>query len=71
MIPAGERVNLDEQTVCYCTYQDGTWYTHPHATCEQRPKPTLPPNARPAPPPEEEGRRKAASPYVPRLDLIP
>lgn len=71
VIPAGERVNIDEQTVCYCTYQDGTWYTHPHATCEQRPKPTLTPSARNDPSVEEESRRKGGNPYIPRLDVIP
>ncbi|KAL2101297.1 hypothetical protein ACEWY4_003058 [Coilia grayii] len=36
VIPAGERVSIDERTVCFCTYRDGTWQTHPHATCETR-----------------------------------
>ena len=36
MIPAGERVDIDERTVCFCTYRDGTWQTHPHASCETR-----------------------------------
>lgn len=29
-------MEVDERTVCYCTYRDGTWQTHPHATCETR-----------------------------------
>ncbi|XP_031420829.1 von Willebrand factor C domain-containing protein 2-like [Clupea harengus] len=36
VIPAGERVDIDERTVCFCTYRDGTWQTHPHASCETR-----------------------------------
>ncbi|XP_076853618.1 von Willebrand factor C domain-containing protein 2-like [Brachyhypopomus gauderio] len=39
IIPVGERVEVDEWTVCYCTYRDGTWHTHPHATCERRQQP--------------------------------
>uniref|UniRef100_A0A3Q3AWB8 Si:dkey-283b1.7 n=1 Tax=Kryptolebias marmoratus TaxID=37003 RepID=A0A3Q3AWB8_KRYMA len=29
VIPAGKHVNIDDRTVCYCTYWDGTWHTHP------------------------------------------
>uniref|UniRef100_A0A672T8H1 Si:dkey-283b1.7 n=1 Tax=Sinocyclocheilus grahami TaxID=75366 RepID=A0A672T8H1_SINGR len=36
VISAGERVEIDERTVCFCTYRDGTWQMHPHATCEER-----------------------------------
>ncbi|XP_069544591.1 von Willebrand factor C domain-containing protein 2-like [Brachyistius frenatus] len=64
VIPAGERVNVDEWTVCYCTYRDGTWHTHPHATCEQRPEPTPTLSARTEPP-------RGGRPFIPRLDLIP
>ncbi|XP_062841070.1 von Willebrand factor C domain-containing protein 2-like [Trichomycterus rosablanca] len=39
IIAAGERVEVDEWTVCFCTYRDGTWLTHPHATCEARQRP--------------------------------
>lgn len=67
VIPAGERVDIDEQTACYCTYRDGTWNTHPHATCEQRsqPSPTLSTSTDP-PRDEDTGGR-----LFPRLDLIP
>ncbi|KAI3360291.1 hypothetical protein L3Q82_014608, partial [Scortum barcoo] len=56
VIPAGERINIDERTVCYCTYRDGTWHTHPQATCEQRPLPSPTPSARTEPPADEEAR---------------
>uniref|UniRef100_A0A4W4EK84 Si:dkey-283b1.7 n=1 Tax=Electrophorus electricus TaxID=8005 RepID=A0A4W4EK84_ELEEL len=40
VIPVGERVEVDEWTVCYCTYRDGTWHTHPHIPlwemCQQK-----------------------------------
>ncbi|XP_016350492.1 brorin-like [Sinocyclocheilus anshuiensis] len=36
VISAGERVEIDERTVCFCTYRDGMWQMHPHATCEER-----------------------------------
>ncbi|KAG5833041.1 hypothetical protein ANANG_G00297660 [Anguilla anguilla] len=35
VIPAGVRVEVDEHTVCFCSYKDGTWETHPQATCEE------------------------------------
>ncbi|XP_018553891.1 von Willebrand factor C domain-containing protein 2-like [Lates calcarifer] len=71
VIPAGERVNIDEQTVCYCTYQDGTWHTHPHATCEQHPHPSLTPDVRTEPPRDEDTRGKGGRTFIPRLDVIP
>lgn len=71
VIPAGERVNIDEKTACYCTYREGTWHTHPQATCEQRPKPSLTPSARTEPPMDEESRRRGGGPFIPRRDVIP
>ncbi|XP_061567237.1 von Willebrand factor C domain-containing protein 2-like [Cololabis saira] len=76
VIPAGERVKVDEQTVCYCTYRDGTWNTHPHATCEQRP-PSSPgppgptPSTSPPPARDEDGRGRGGRRFIPRLDMIP
>ncbi|XP_047213834.1 von Willebrand factor C domain-containing protein 2-like [Girardinichthys multiradiatus] len=67
VIPAGERVNIDGQTVCYCTYRDGTWHPHPHATCEQQPQPSPTFSTRTEPPRDEDTGRK----LFPRLDLIP
>ncbi|KAI4821845.1 hypothetical protein KUCAC02_007423 [Chaenocephalus aceratus] len=68
VVPAGERVNIDQRTVCYCTYRDGTWHTHTQATCEQRPQPSPTPSAPTEPTRDEEpgGRR-----FIPRLGLIP
>uniref|UniRef100_A0AAQ5WYH0 VWFC domain-containing protein n=1 Tax=Amphiprion ocellaris TaxID=80972 RepID=A0AAQ5WYH0_AMPOC len=71
VIPAGERVNIDERTVCYCTYRDGTWHTHPQATCEQRPQPSPTVNPRTEPPRDENTRGRGGRPYIPRLDVIP
>lgn len=67
VIPAGERVAVDEQTTCYCTYRDGTWHTHPQATCEQRPAPSPVTEA----PAETEIKPSGKRPFVPRLDAIP
>ncbi|XP_060882962.1 von Willebrand factor C domain-containing protein 2-like isoform X2 [Labrus mixtus] len=71
VISAGERVNVDERTVCFCTYRDGTWHTHPQATCEQRPLPSPTSSIRTEPPREEKTRGRGGSGYIPRLDLIP
>ncbi|XP_049926264.1 von Willebrand factor C domain-containing protein 2-like isoform X1 [Epinephelus moara] len=71
VIPAGERVNIDEQTVCYCTYRDGTWHTHPQATCERRPQPSPTPSTHTKPPDDKDFSGKAGRPFIPRLDVIP
>ena len=75
MISAGERVEMDEQTVCFCTYRDGTWQMHPQATCEQRPSPSPTPTPTPSPspsPPEERTKQRGGRrAYSPRLDVIP
>eukprot|EP00066_Takifugu_rubripes_P012650 XP_011601916.1 PREDICTED: LOW QUALITY PROTEIN: brorin-like [Takifugu rubripes] len=71
VIPAGERVTIDERTTCYCTYRDGTWHTHPQATCEQHPKPSPTPNASTEPPAETEKKPSGKRPFNPRLDVIP
>ncbi|KAG9343744.1 hypothetical protein JZ751_013125, partial [Albula glossodonta] len=42
VIPAGVRVDVDEYTVCFCSYKDGTWETHHQATCERRKRPDQP-----------------------------
>ncbi|MBN3305426.1 VWC2 protein, partial [Amia calva] len=36
IIPAGVRVEVDAETVCFCSYRDGTWDTQHHATCQKR-----------------------------------
>lgn len=71
VIPVGERVTIDERTTCYCTYRDGTWHTHPQATCEQRPKPGPTPSPSPETPAEAEIKPSGRRPIVPRLDAIP
>ncbi|XP_030581809.1 von Willebrand factor C domain-containing protein 2-like [Archocentrus centrarchus] len=71
VIPAGERVNIDERTVCYCTYRDGTWHTHPQATCEQRPQPSPTLSTRPEAPRGEDSKGRGGRPFIPRLDVIP
>ncbi|KAL6103503.1 uncharacterized protein ACO6RY_02887 [Pungitius sinensis] len=64
VIPAGERTLIDEGTVCHCTYRDGTWHTHPQATCQKL--------LQPGPPAEEGSRRgRGGRPTVPRLHEIP
>ncbi|KAK5884364.1 hypothetical protein CesoFtcFv8_018196 [Champsocephalus esox] len=68
VVPAGERVNIDQRTVCYCTYRDGTWHTHTQATCEQRPQPSPTPSAPTEPTRGEEPRGRR---FIPRLGLIP
>ncbi|XP_021413627.2 von Willebrand factor C domain-containing protein 2-like [Oncorhynchus mykiss] len=71
VISAGERVEIDKQTVCYCTYRDSTWQMHPHATCEQRPLPDLDLNPSPSEPPEEDETKQMDRDFRPRLDWIP
>ncbi|XP_029997457.1 von Willebrand factor C domain-containing protein 2-like [Sphaeramia orbicularis] len=71
IIPAGERVNIDDWTVCYCTYRDGTWHTHPMATCEPQPKPSPPPGGRTEPSQDEDASGRGGRGYFPRLDVIP
>ncbi|XP_043911405.1 brorin-like [Protopterus annectens] len=33
IIPAGMTVKTGERTICFCTYEDGTWYIQPQALC--------------------------------------
>ncbi|KAK1878235.1 Brorin [Dissostichus eleginoides] len=68
VVPAGERVNINQRTVCYCTYRDGTWHTHPQATCEQHLQLSPTPSAPTEPPRDEEPRGRR---FIPRLGLIP
>ncbi|XP_053708661.1 brorin [Synchiropus splendidus] len=65
VIPAGEPVNIDQSTVCYCTHLDGTWRTHPYAICEKLPSPTEAPEAQTVRP---GGRENG---FVPKLSMIP
>lgn len=71
VISAGERVEIDKQTVCYCTYRDGTWQMLPHATCEQRPLPDPDLNPSPSEPPGEDKTKQMDRDFRPRLDWIP
>ncbi|KAM7372613.1 hypothetical protein PAMP_009769 [Pampus punctatissimus] len=71
VIPAGEHVNIDEETVCFCTYRDGTWHIHPQATCEQRPGPGPTPSTHTEPPGDRETRGRGGRAFIPRLDVIP
>ncbi|CAL8256877.1 unnamed protein product [Lota lota] len=33
VIPAGREVKIDDCTICYCTYEEGTWQIERQATC--------------------------------------
>ncbi|KAJ8291114.1 hypothetical protein GJAV_G00021550 [Gymnothorax javanicus] len=35
VIPAGREVKIDECTICYCTYEEGTWRIERQATCSK------------------------------------
>ncbi|XP_026080138.1 brorin [Carassius auratus] len=35
VIPAGREVKIDECTICYCTYEEGTWHIERQATCSK------------------------------------
>ncbi|XP_018590055.2 brorin [Scleropages formosus] len=35
VIPAGREVKMDECTICYCTYEEGTWRIERQATCSK------------------------------------
>ncbi|XP_029609042.1 brorin [Salmo trutta] len=35
VIPAGREVKIDECTICYCTYEVGTWQIEHQATCSK------------------------------------
>ncbi|XP_068183955.1 brorin [Antennarius striatus] len=35
VIPAGREVKIDECTICYCTYEEGTWQIERQATCSK------------------------------------
>ncbi|XP_061817687.1 brorin [Nerophis lumbriciformis] len=35
VIPAGREVKIDECTICYCTYEEGTWQIEHQATCSK------------------------------------
>lgn len=71
IIPAGERVRIDETTVCYCTYRDGTWFTHPYATCEEQSEDDPdPPGTEPPDPPRDQDSGEGRG-FIPRLGLIP
>ncbi|XP_028844523.1 brorin [Denticeps clupeoides] len=35
VIPAGREVKIDECTICYCTYEEGTWRIERQATCSR------------------------------------
>ena len=70
IIPAGERVDMDDRTVCYCTYREGSWHIHPQATCEQQPQDSPPPATEPEiPRSNDEGYRGRG--FNPKWDAIP
>ncbi|XP_015457101.3 brorin [Astyanax mexicanus] len=77
IIPAGERVEIDERTVCYCTYRDGTWQTQPHATCEPSQQPDEEDASKQMEESEREREREREREkerqreLLPRLDVIP
>ncbi|XP_030628781.1 brorin [Chanos chanos] len=35
VIPAGREVKIDDCTICYCTYEEGTWRIERQATCSK------------------------------------
>ncbi|XP_076831690.1 brorin [Brachyhypopomus gauderio] len=35
VIPAGREVKIDDCTICYCTYEEGTWRIERQATCSR------------------------------------
>ncbi|KAG7470168.1 hypothetical protein MATL_G00136530 [Megalops atlanticus] len=35
VIPAGREVKVDDCTICYCTYEEGTWRIERQATCSR------------------------------------
>ncbi|MGH0121590.1 UNVERIFIED_CONTAM: hypothetical protein FKN15_015020 [Acipenser sinensis] len=35
VIPAGREVKINSCTICYCTYEEGTWRLEPQATCSK------------------------------------
>ncbi|XP_051937302.1 brorin isoform X2 [Hippocampus zosterae] len=35
VIPAGREVKIDECTICYCTYEEGTWQIERQASCSK------------------------------------
>lgn len=35
VIPAGREVKIDDCTICYCTYEEGTWQIERQATCSK------------------------------------
>lgn len=75
IIPAGERVRIDDSTVCYCTYREGTWFTHPHATCEEErqpeEEPEEPPSTDSPPDPDPREAQDEGRGSEPRLERIP
>ncbi len=74
MISAGERVEIEEQTVCFCTYRDGTWQMHPHATCEERQRAdneATDSHDTSKQIEERETEEEKESVFLPRLDAIP
>lgn len=72
MIPVGERVEIDERMVCFCTYRDGTWQTHPHATCEERQQPdNEATDSHDTSKQMEEQEKEKERVFSPRLDAIP
>ncbi|KAJ3600416.1 hypothetical protein NHX12_031400 [Muraenolepis orangiensis] len=73
IIPAGERVDMDDNTVCFCTYHDSSWHIHPQATCEHQPQDSAPPATAPQNPrrTDEQHRARAERAFSPKLDAIP
>lgn len=35
VIPAGREVKINACTICYCTYEEGTWRIERQATCSK------------------------------------
>uniref|UniRef100_A0AAV2KJU3 VWFC domain-containing protein n=1 Tax=Knipowitschia caucasica TaxID=637954 RepID=A0AAV2KJU3_KNICA len=72
IIEAGERVIVDD-TVCFCTYREGSWHTLPYATCEEQQLNTeLPEAHRDQDSSQDSGQDSGQGRgYSPRLHLIP
>uniref|UniRef100_A0A8C1HF41 Si:dkey-283b1.7 n=3 Tax=Cyprinus carpio TaxID=7962 RepID=A0A8C1HF41_CYPCA len=74
VISAGERVEIDERMVCFCTYQDGTGQTHLHATCEehqQADNEATDSDNTSKQKEEQETEKEKERVFSPRLDAIP
>ncbi|CAL8271418.1 unnamed protein product [Lota lota] len=72
IIPAGERVDMDDRTVCFCTYRDSSWHIHPHATCELLPQDSpLPATDPQSPRRKDKEYRRGERGFSPKWEEIP